>query len=59
MEIRCEDDGKLLARKDEQNTGLYLYCKLCHAERFYTWEELMRNDVICKEENHVIAPISA
>jgi hypothetical protein len=37
--IRCEE-GKLLARKNEQ--GLFLYCKLCHTEHFYTWEALQK-----------------
>ena len=36
-QIVCEQ-GKLLARRDER--GLFLYCKLCHTEHFYTWEAL-------------------
>jgi hypothetical protein len=37
--LKCKETGKLLARVSKD--GIYLICKECRQEEFYSWEEIL------------------
>lgn len=44
--VRCILTAKKLARTTEQ--GIYLFCKECACEEFFSWEEILPRTVVAQ-----------